>query len=141
VLLSCEQGAGPLNKLRFPHLWLFLGFSLIMLVIIVSLIPHPPHVAHFRGNDKLGHFAAYITMTFWFGQIYTRNRVRWTISLAFVILGMSLEYLQRLSGYRAFEFADMGANAAGVLCALLLAQTRLSRSLAVVEKSLFRFIK
>ena len=62
------------------------------------------------------------------------------MALAFVILGISLEYLQRLSGYRTFEYADMGANAAGVLCALLLAQTPLSRCLAVVERSLLRFI-
>jgi len=129
-----------LNKLRFPNLWLTIGILLIMLVIVASLMPNPPHVGQFRGNDKLGHFAAYIALTFWFGQIYTRNRVRWTIALAFVILGISLEYLQRLSGYRTFEYADMEANAAGVLCALLLAQTPLSRCLAVVERSMLRLV-
>jgi hypothetical protein len=58
--------------------------------------------------------------------------------MAFVMLGVTLEYLQRLSGYRTFEYADMGANAAGVLCALLLAQTPLSRALALFERSLVR---
>jgi VanZ family protein len=140
ILLSNDEEAGLLNKLRFPNLWLAIGFLLITLVVVASLIPNPPHVAQFRGNDKLGHFAAYIAMTFWFGQIYTRTRVRWTIALAFVILGISLEYLQRMSGYRTFEYADMGANAAGVLSALLLAQTPLSRCLAVVERSVLRFI-
>jgi len=129
-----------LNKLRFPNLWLIVGFLLVMLVIVASLMPNPPHVAQFRGNDKLGHFAAYVAITFWFGQIYTRNRERWTMALVFVILGISLEYLQRLSGYRTFEYADMGANAAGVFCALLLTQTPLSKSLAVVERSALRFI-
>ena len=129
-----------MNKLRFPNLWLIVGFLLVMLVIVASLMPNPPHVAQFRGNDKLGHFAAYVAITFWFGQIYTRNRERWTMALVFVILGISLEYLQRLSGYRTFEYADMGANAAGVFCALLLTQTPLSKSLAVVERSALRFI-
>jgi hypothetical protein len=46
-----------------------------------------------------------------------------------------------MSGYRTFEYADMGANAAGVLCALLLAQTPLSRCLTVVERSLVRFTR
>ena len=132
---------GLLNKLRFPSLWLGIGFLFITLVIVFSLMPNPPHVAQFRGNDKLGHFAAYVAMTFWFGQIYTGTRVRWTIALALVILGISLECLQRASGYRTFEYADMGANAAGVLCALLLAQTPLSRCLAVVERSLVRFVR
>jgi VanZ family protein len=140
IILNCDEKAGLLNKLRFPNLWLTIGILLIMLVIVASLMPNPPHVGQFRGNDKLGHFAAYIALTFWFGQIYTRNRVRWTIALAFVILGISLEYLQRLSGYRTFEYADMEANAAGVLCALLLAQTPLSRCLAVVERSMLRLV-
>ncbi len=129
-----------MSRLRFPNFWLGIGFMLIAVVIVLSLMPSPPHVAQFRGNDKVGHFAAYIAMTFWFAQIYTRNRVRWPIALAFVIMGISLEYLQRLGGYRTFEYADMGANAAGVLCALLLAQTPLSRCLAAVERSLVRFI-
>ena len=129
-----------MNKLRFPSLWLGIGLLFVTLMIFLSLMPNPPHVPQFRGNDKLGHFTAYVAMTFWFGQIYTRTRVRWTIALAFVVLGISLEYLQLASGYRTFEYADMGANAAGVLCALLLAQTPLSRCLAVVERSLLRFI-
>ena len=140
ILLRCEKEPGFLSRLRFPNFWLGIGFLLVALVITLSLMPHPPNVGHFRGNDKLGHFAAYVAMTFWFGQIYTRSRARWTIALSFVILGISLEYLQLLSGYRTFEYADMGANAAGVLCALLLAQTPLSRCLAVVERSALRFI-
>jgi hypothetical protein len=141
ILLNREEEATLVNELRFPTLWLSVGILLITLVIVASLMPNPPHVAQFGGNDKLGHFAAYIAIMFWFGQIYTRNRTRWTMALAFVILGISLEYLQRLSGYRTFEYADMGANAAGVLSALLLAQkTPLSRCLAVVERSALRFI-
>jgi hypothetical protein len=140
ILLNREEESTLLNRLRFPNLWLSIGILLITLVIVASLMPHPPHIAQFRGNDKLGHFAAYIAIMFWFGQIYTRNRARWTMALAFVILGISLEYLQRLSGYRTFEYADMGANAAGVLSALLLAQTPLSRCLAVVERSALRLI-
>jgi hypothetical protein len=81
----------------------------------------------------------------------TRSSLPWTTPLGrtrtesggrtgLVMLGISLEYLQRLSGYHTFEYADMGANTAGVLCALPLAQTRLSRTLAVVEGSMLRFI-
>jgi VanZ family protein len=98
-------------------------------------------VGHFRNSDKVGHFAAYVAMTFWFGQIYARNLIRLRIAFVLVILGVTLEYLQRMSGYRTFEYADMAANATGVLCALVLAQTPLCKALAVVERSLFRLIK
>ncbi len=121
-------------------MWLSVGMALVILVIGASLMPHLPNMLYFRGSDKVWHFAAYITVTFWFGQIYKRNRVRLTIALTFVTLGISLEYLQRLSSFRTFEYADMAANAAGVFCALFLAQTPLSKGLAFVEKSLLRLI-
>jgi VanZ family protein len=130
-----------MTKLKFPNLWLTIGFLLVLAVIGASLMPHPPHVAHFRNSDKVGHFAAYVAMTFWFGQIYARNLIRVRIALAFVVLGVTLECLQRLSGFRTFEYADMAANGAGVLCALILVQTRFCKALAAVERSLLRFIK
>ena len=140
MLLRCEKEASLWSDLKFPNLWLAIGLLLVTSVIVLSLMPHPPHVAQFRGNDKVGHFAAYVAMTFWFDQIYRRSRARWVIAIGFVVLGICLEYLQRLSGYRSFECADMGANAAGVLCALLLARTPLSRCLAALERSVLRFV-
>jgi hypothetical protein len=62
-------------KLQSP--WLTVGFGLVLLVIVASLIPNPPNPAEFKGSDKLEHFAAYAFMMLWFAQIYTRNRVRW----------------------------------------------------------------
>jgi hypothetical protein len=115
ALQTGEADGGFLNKPRFQNLWLTVGFLLVMLVMGASLMPNPSHALYFEGRDKLGHFAAYMAITFWFTQIYTRNRVRWTIALGLVVLGISLEYLQRLSGLHAFEYADMGANTAGVL--------------------------
>jgi len=130
-----------MTKLRFPNFWLTIGFLLVLAVIVVSLVPRPPHVGHFRNNDKIGHFGAYVAMTLWFGQIYRRNLVRLRIALGFIVLGVALECLQRLGGYRTFEYADMAANATGVLCAMLLVQTPLSRALYIVERSLLWFLK
>jgi VanZ family protein len=102
---------------------------------------NPPELTHIQGGDKLEHAAAYLTLTFWFGQIYARNRVRWAIGLGFIILGIGMEYLQRMTGYRTFEYGDMAADTVGVLCALLAAQTPLARGLAVVEKCLLRLVR
>ncbi len=140
ILVRCEKETDFLSSLKFPNVWVAIGFLLVASVVVVSLMPNPPHMGNFRGNDKIGHFAAYIAITFWFGQIYTRKRVRWSIALGFVFLGVGLEYLQGLSGYRTFDPKDMGANAAGVLVAVLLAYTPLSRCLAVVEKSVLTLI-
>ena len=129
-----------MNNLKFPYLWLSIGVFLVLSVVFVSLMPHPPHAGHFRNSDKVGHFVAYMAMTFWFVQIYANNLIRLRIALAFVILGVVMECLQRLSGFRTFEYADMAANAAGVLCALILAHTPLSRVLGAVERAMLRLI-
>ncbi len=130
-----------MSELKFPSFWLIIGFVIVLAVIVASLMPHPPHAGHFRNSDKVGHFAAYVAMTFWFGLIYASNLVRLRIALALAVLGVALECLQRLSGFRTFEYADMAANAAGVLCALMLVQTPLSKVLVRAERSLLRFIK
>ena len=130
-----------MEKLRFTNVWLTIGFLLIGLVVYASLMPNPPDLTHMEGGDKLEHAAAYFILTFWFCQIYARNRVRWTIGITFIFLGVAMEYLQRMTGYRTFEYADMAANTVGVLCALLAAQTPLARGLAVVEKHLLRLAR
>jgi hypothetical protein len=68
--------------MQLRNLWLTIGFGLVMLVIVASLMPNPPDPAEFKGSDKLEHFATYAFMMLWFAQIYTRNRVRWPIALA-----------------------------------------------------------
>ena len=105
--------------MKLKNLWLIIGFGLVMLVIVASLMPNPPNPADFKGSDKLEHLAAYAAMMLWFSQIYTKNRVRWAIALAFVMLGIALECLQGLGGYRTFGYTDMTANAAEY-CALCL---------------------
>lgn len=129
------------DKLRFTGFWLIVGFLLVAFVIFVSLIPVPTEVAAITPTDKLCHALAYFCLTFWFIQIYRQNLVRLAIGLAFVMMGIGLEYLQGLTGYRSFEYADMAANTVGVACGLIAAQTPLARTLLVVEKWINRFVR
>lgn len=91
-------------------LWLAIGWSLILLVTVLSLLPTQrlPDVSY---NDKLGHFLAYFTLMAWFGQIYGRRLVP---ALSLLAMGASIELLQGWSGYRDMSGLDMLANAAGV---------------------------
>jgi VanZ family protein len=130
-----------LEKLRFAHFWIAIGFLLIGLVVYASLMRNPPDLTHIQGGDKVEHAVAYFILTFWFSLIYVKNRVRWTIGITFIFLGVAMEYLQRMTGYRTFEYADMAANTVGVLCALFAAQTPLARGLSAVEKYLLRPVR
>ena len=51
---------------------------------------------------------------FWFSQPYEK-RARMVCAIAFVAMGVSLEFVQGQLGYRTYEVFDMYANSLGVL--------------------------
>jgi len=87
-------------------------------------------------SDKYEHIAAYAVLMLWFCQIYLSTAQRGCIALLLVALGVTLEFLQRATGYREFEVADMVAGAAGICLGWLLAPPRLPNWLALAQ-SLF----
>ena len=111
--------------------WRGLGWLWVAAVFYLSLTPHPPEPVSFSGADKFEHALAYAVLMLWFCQIYGEPRVR--LFLAFVAMGVGIEMLQGLSGYRYFEYADMLANASGALIGWGLAQTGLGRVLTMLE--------
>ncbi len=107
--------------LEFPLLWQGVGWLMVVLVVILSLLPHPstPPIVTW---DKSQHLLAYGGLMYWFGMVFPRH-APWILFL--VALGAILEVLQGWSGYRYFEYTDMLANTLGVLVGLLLATTQL----------------
>jgi VanZ family protein len=90
------------------------GWLYAAAIALVSLIPRPPQVALEHG-DKLGHFAAYSLLSFWFCWLYPTWRSRIAYAAGWMAMGVALEFAQGATGYRSFEFADMAANTLGVL--------------------------
>jgi VanZ family protein len=105
------------------------GWGWAAAIVWLSLTPSPPEVDLPQG-DKLGHFAAYGVLMFWFAQLYLQRWTRVAYALGFVAMGIGLEFLQAALGYRAFELFDMYANTLGVLlgwaAALALPRIRLT---------------
>jgi VanZ family protein len=81
-------------------------------IVWLSLTPSPPQVDLTQG-DKLGHFAAYGSLTLWFAVLYPARAIAY--GAAFVALGVALEFAQGMTGYRTFDVLDMAANTLGVL--------------------------
>jgi VanZ family protein len=130
----------PAYELRLQPLWLGMGCSLVIAIMYLSLARNPSAVAILKVSDKASHFFAYGVTMFWFSLVFGRSWIRFAIATALLIMGISLEYIQGMSGYRAFEFADMAANAAGIVSALAASKTPLSKSLTIFEKYLLRVI-
>ena len=122
----------PVLKLR--KVWLLVGAGLIMLVVYLSLMHNPPKLSDFHMLDKLEHVSAYGLLMFWFGQIFWRFNQRIMLAIGFVTMGIIIEIMQGVQGFRVFEYADMLANTTGVVIGWGLAQTALKKSLLFLEQ-------
>lgn len=101
-------------------------------VVVLSLIPVEVDLG--EGRDKLAHFVAYGSLTLWFGMVFSSRIAQLGIALAFCAMGVGVEFLQGLTGYRTMEVADMVANSTGAALGWGLAQTPLKYALAWIER-------
>lgn len=120
--------------LKYRSVWLFVGYAIVALVVYLSLTSNPINLnLGFPNQDKVFHALAYFSLMFWFAQIYHNTRQRAVMIVVFVFLGLLMEYVQSLSPYRTAEFADMLANATGVILAYVITRQRLRFVLMRVE--------
>jgi VanZ family protein len=120
--------------LRYRSAWLGGGWLLVTLVSVLSLMPNPPEPFTFSYFDKVEHGMAYAALSWWFCQLYLGARQR--VVLALIAMGVVIEILQGLSGYRYFEYADMLANSTGVLLGFLWARSRYGRVFIFIENGI-----
>ena len=118
-------------KLAFQSLWQTIGWFGVVAIIILTLMPKPPSVPGFMSWDKGQHVIAYACLVWWFRQAFA-PRNRWVLFLA--LLGVMLEFIQGWTDYRYFEYGDMVANILGVSCGVILATTRLGRTVAWLDR-------
>ncbi len=113
-------------------LWITLGGIYVALVLYLSLTSNPPDLRVPQALD-IGHVLAYLWLTLWFTQIYRTNLGRSILAVALCLMGIGVEILQGLGGYRVFEYTDMALNTLGIALGLMLARTRLQNSLLALE--------
>lgn len=106
--------------LRFPRLWLSLGWLAVALAIVVCLLPsnrlpQPPSL-----SDKSEHFICYLLLSCWFAGIYPRARY-WIIGIGLLVMGVLIEFAQGAMGWgRQADARDVLANSTGIVAGLLL---------------------
>jgi len=125
--------------LRLRRLWQAVGALLIITVIYLSLTPSPIEIPVEHG-DKYGHLLAYATLMFWFAQLHSDTKARLAWAIAFIAMGVALEFIQRLTDYRTFEVNDMVADAYGVLIGWIVAPPRSPHLLHYVESHCLAYI-
>lgn len=102
------------EPLRYFRLWAAIGWSLVVLIVCLSM--GPPVVGPEPGMlwDKAAHLGAYCVLMLWFRQLY-HSRESLGFAVGFTGMGVILELLQGAIGSRSFDLLDMFANAAGVM--------------------------
>jgi VanZ family protein len=123
-----------LLPLRYPRLWLLLGWLLVFVVVGASLMPAKAVGMLFGTiNDKIEHIGAYAGLMAWFGGMFRRPS-QLKVGVALVMLGGGLELLQGLTPTRTPDILDLAADAVGVLIGLALSMTVLTRWCERIEK-------
>lgn len=122
----------------FKTLWLSLGIAYIVFILAVSLLRVPEVQLSLDQSDKIIHFLLYFILVGWFVQLYKRMSKRLIILAGAITLGMFIETLQGMTGYRSFDLLDQVANSIGAICAFLLAATRFDTLLANIDLWLYQ---
>jgi VanZ family protein len=107
-----------LLPLRYPRLWVAVGWLLVAAVVVGSLVPGPALRA-VSWNDKVTHAGSYFLLMVWFAGLYGRRRHIW-IALGLLALGLALDSLQLTTKTRHFDLRDVAANGFGILAGLTL---------------------
>jgi len=125
------------RDLKFPRLWLTIGWLMIVFVVVSCMLPAPV-IEPIAGLlwDKAEHALAFFGMTLWFCGLY--RPARWPrLALAFVALGILIELAQgAFTTTRAMDARDAFADTVGVGAALLIAWAGLKEWPHVVERFL-----
>jgi VanZ family protein len=114
---------GSNSDLHYRGLWLLIGYLLLGLIVYLSVTSQPVELdLDFPYQDKVMHMFAYFALMAWFVQIYHIKKQRIYHAVAFILLGVVMEFIQSFDPARMAEFADMAANTAGVVSAALLSR-------------------
>ncbi|VAW70153.1 hypothetical protein MNBD_GAMMA10-2603 [hydrothermal vent metagenome] len=120
-------------ELKYKKRWLLIGYAMVAFVIYSSLTSSPVSVG-IAYSDKFLHTVGYFGLMGWFLQIYHKKAAVFLLAVIFIVMGISLEFLQDWGGVRHFEVNDMIANSSGVLLAWVLVFTPFPGLLLWFEK-------
>lgn len=107
--------------LRYPKLWLALGWLLVVGVAVGSLVPGDMLEA-ITLSDKLMHAGSYFLLMVWFGGLYPK-RLHPLVGAVLLALGIALDLLQGLTETRSLDLRDMLADLGGIVAGLALSMT------------------
>lgn len=130
----------PPVTLELQFVWRAIAVLLVAGITLGSLAPLSFGVAQFGLDipniDKLQHTLAYALLTAWYMAVFPSKKRIFIVPLFALGLGVLMEGLQSMTGYREPSFADILADAAGILAAAIFLVRPLELALIKIEKNL-----
>lgn len=109
-----------MTRRAFRRAWIAVIALGVAAIVTASLLPMAS-VNLEGGADKFWHFLTYFLLALFSSGIVAPDRL-WRLAVRCLLLGAGLEAAQvLLTDTRQADWADLAANAAGVLCAWLIA--------------------
>ncbi|MCU7939545.1 MAG: VanZ family protein [gamma proteobacterium symbiont of Bathyaustriella thionipta] len=127
-----------IKEMHYRSLWLMLGVLYIGFIFMGSLLRVPEMTISLTHTDKVVHFLMYFILVGWFVQLYQTSSSRILILISAILLGMLIEFLQGMTPYRSFDFADEIANSIGAFSAFILAKTTFDSILVTFDQWLYK---
>ena len=121
-----------MHRLKLLRLWYGLGFLLLLVVMVASLLPAPD----IGVGDKPSHLLVYFVLSGWFSLIAVDRTIHVCSLVGLVLFGILIEGLQGLTGYRYAEWGDVLANSLGCLLGSIGYLPPLRRLFAVIDARL-----
>jgi VanZ family protein len=113
--------------LRHTRRWQTASLFILFIVLVAALMPafwywddNTKALLWFRNIDKVLHVATFLGLAVWFSGLYRKGSY-WKIAVGLLAFGLMIEVCQRAVGYRSAEWADVFADATGIVLGLMIA--------------------
>ena len=124
-----------MKELKLQKIWLLIGLCYIVAIFYLCLRKTAPSIPVIPHLDKVLHFSAYYCLMSYFSLLLKASSYK-KIFVLFVFMGILIELLQLMTGYRSFELLDILANTAGLVAGLFTFGRYLPNTLNWVEEIL-----
>ncbi len=123
-----------MRPLRYPTLWLSIGWLMLVVIAIAMAVPTPNVDVAIDYADKWVHVLAFATLAGWTAQIYRPSPALAWRGLGLLAFAAATELMQAIIPWRSGDWGDFIADALGVALGLALAYGPGGRGLLRVEK-------
>ncbi len=112
---------------RHVKRWQMASLIILALVLAMALMPavwfwdnKTAGLRWFDSVDKWLHGGTFMFLAIWFSGLYSKKSY-WKIAAGLLVFGLSIEACQRMVSYRTADWADVGADGAGIVIGLIVA--------------------